>query len=77
MLFSRKDLLKWFVGVQMNEYIHLFHESEESAWLDKLERRYAWYKKHLLQCEDKFGAMFPPHWEVSERITVEFCRITR
>lgn len=73
----KKDLLKWFVGVQMNEYVHLFHESEESAWLDKLERRYAWYKKHLLQCEDKFGAMFPPHWEVSERITIEFCRITR
>lgn len=73
----KKDLLKWFVGVQMNEYVHLFHESEESAWLDKLERRYSWYKKHLLQCEDKFGAMFPPHWEVSERITVEFCRITR
>jgi hypothetical protein len=27
--------------------------------------------------EEKFGRMFPPSWEVSERICVEFCEITR
>ncbi|XP_075232091.1 vacuolar protein sorting 53 [Lycorma delicatula] len=73
----KKDLLKWFVNLQLNEYSHLFHESEDIAWLDKLDMRYTWFKKHLLQCEDKFGAMFPSHWDVSERITVEFCHMTR
>uniref|UniRef100_T1IEK0 Vacuolar protein sorting-associated protein 53 homolog n=1 Tax=Rhodnius prolixus TaxID=13249 RepID=T1IEK0_RHOPR len=73
----KKELLKWFVGIQLSEYSVLFHESEDTAWLDKLDRRFAWFKKHLLQCEDKFGAMFPAHWEVSERITVEFCHITK
>lgn len=73
----KKDLLKWFVGIQLSEYSVLFHESEENSWLDKLDKRYAWFKKHLLQCEDKFGAMFPPEWNVSERITVEFCNITK
>lgn len=73
----KKDLLKWFVEIQMKEYTLLFHENEDVAWLDKLDRRYAWFKKHLLLCEDKFGSMFPPEWNVSERITVEFCRITK
>lgn len=27
--------------------------------------------------EEKFGHLFPPSWEVSERICVEFCEITR
>ncbi|XP_014243237.1 vacuolar protein sorting-associated protein 53 homolog [Cimex lectularius] len=73
----KKDLLKWFVTIQLNEYTVLFQESEDTAWLDKIDRRYAWFKKHLLQCEDKFGTMFPQNWEVSERITVEFCHITK
>ncbi|CAA9997802.1 unnamed protein product [Nesidiocoris tenuis] len=74
---TKKDLLKWFVNLQLGEYQVLFHESEDNAWLDKLDRRYVWFKKHLLQCEDKFGAMFPVDWEVSERITVEFCNVTK
>jgi len=30
-----------------------------------------------MEFEEKFGRMFPPSWEVSERICVEFCEITR
>ncbi|XP_065201142.1 vacuolar protein sorting-associated protein 53 homolog [Planococcus citri] len=73
----KKDLLKWFIDLQLSEYVHLFHEAEDVAWIDKLDRRYAWFKKHLLNIEDKFGAMFPADWELSEQITVEFCSITR
>ncbi|XKL64167.1 hypothetical protein PGB90_004253 [Kerria lacca] len=73
----KKELLKWFVDLQLSEYVHLFHEAEDVAWIDKLDRRYAWFKKHLLNIEDKFGVMFPPDWELSEQMTVEFCNITR
>lgn len=76
-LFCRKELLKWFIDLQLSEYVHLFHEAEDVAWIDKLDRRYAWFKKNLLSIEDKFGAMFPADWELSEQITVEFCSITR
>lgn len=76
-LCCRKELLKWFIDLQLSEYVHLFHEAEDVAWIDKLDRRYAWFKKHLLNIEDKFGAMFPADWELSEQITVEFCSITR
>ncbi|PSN33185.1 putative ATP-dependent RNA helicase kurz [Blattella germanica] len=62
---------------KLAEYCHLFQENQDTAWLDKIDRRYAWLKRHLMEFEDKFGPMFPPGWEVSERITVEFCHITR
>ena len=31
----------------------------------------------LLKSSERMGNMFPPDWEVSERIAVEFCDITR
>lgn len=73
----KRDLLKWFIGLQLAEYCHLFQENQDTAWLDKIDRRYAWLKRHLMEFEEKFGPMFPPGWEVSERITVEFCHVTR
>ncbi|XP_061386999.1 vacuolar protein sorting-associated protein 53 homolog [Musca vetustissima] len=73
----KKELLKWFIAQQLEEYLHLFHENQDIAWLDKIDKRYAWLKRHLLDFEDKFGSVFPLDWEVSERITVEFCRLTR
>ncbi|XP_054723546.1 vacuolar protein sorting-associated protein 53 homolog [Uloborus diversus] len=73
----KKELLKWFVGIQLSEYSHLYQETQEIAWLDKIDKRYSWLKKHLIEFEEKFGRMFPPDWEVSELIAVEFCHITR
>ncbi|CAG9826646.1 unnamed protein product [Diabrotica balteata] len=73
----KKELLKWFVNLQLQEYSHLFEETEDTAWLDKIDKRYAWIKKHLLEFEDRLGNMFPQHWEVSERIAVQFCHNTR
>jgi len=76
-LFYRDELLKWFIDLQLSEYTHLFDSTEDVAWLDKLNQRYVWFKRQLLQCEEKFGAMFPIQWELSERIAVEFCKITK
>ncbi|XP_064460865.1 vacuolar protein sorting-associated protein 53 homolog isoform X2 [Ornithodoros turicata] len=73
----KQELLNWFVSLQLVEYRHLFQANQEMAWLDQLERRYAWLKKSLLAFEDKFGRMFPVDWEVSECIAVQFCHITR
>ncbi|XP_015586668.1 vacuolar protein sorting-associated protein 53 homolog [Cephus cinctus] len=73
----KKDLLTWFLGIQLQEYAHLFDENQDFAWLDKIDRRYAWIKKHLLEFESKFGTIFPHDWEISERIAVQFCHVTR
>ncbi|KAH0535661.1 vacuolar protein sorting-associated protein 53 homolog [Cotesia glomerata] len=73
----KKDLLIWFVNVQLQEYAHLFDENQDIAWLDKIDKRYTWIKKHLMDFEQKFGSIFPLDWEVSERIAVQFCHNTR
>ncbi|XP_059139225.1 vacuolar protein sorting-associated protein 53 homolog [Physella acuta] len=73
----KRDLLNWFVKLQLSEYVVLFAEDQDEAWLDKIDRRYAWIKRALVDFEEKFGHLFPPDWEVSERICVEFCHITR
>nr|CAI5860964.1 unnamed protein product [Callosobruchus analis] len=73
----KRDLLKWFIELQLQEYSHLFNETEDTAWLDKIDKRYAWLKRHLLEFEDRLGNMFPQNWEVSEQIAVQFCHITR
>lgn len=73
----KKDLLTWFIEIQLKEYEHLFDENQDYAWLDKIDKRYAWLKKHLLDFESKFGTIFPTDWEVSERIAIQFCYVTR
>ncbi|XP_057335223.1 vacuolar protein sorting-associated protein 53 homolog [Microplitis mediator] len=73
----KKDLLVWFVNIQLQEYAHLFDENQDIAWLDKIDKRYTWIKKHLMDFEQKFGSIFPLDWEVSERIAVQFCHNTR
>ncbi|XP_065090131.1 vacuolar protein sorting-associated protein 53 homolog [Ochlerotatus camptorhynchus] len=73
----KKNILKWYINLQLQEYVQLFHENQDIAWLDKIDKRYAWLKRHLLDFEEKYGSIFPLDWEISERITVQFCTITR
>lgn len=67
----------FIADLQLQEYLQLFHENQDIAWLDKIDKRYAWLKRHLLDFEDKYGKIFPLDWDVSERITIRFCTITR
>lgn len=73
----KKDLLKWFVKLQLQEYLVLFQENQDVAWLDKIDRRFAWVQRAVLGFEEKHGKIFPSDWEVAERICVEFCQVTR
>lgn len=67
----------WKTGCML--YIDLYDSCFlcQVAWLDKIDRRYAWIKRTLVDFEEKFGPLFPEAWEVSERICIEFCNITR
>ncbi|CAK1592952.1 unnamed protein product [Parnassius mnemosyne] len=73
----KKELLNWFISMQLQEYQHLFSAEQECAWLSHIERRYAWLKKHLLSFEESLGSVFPHAWLLSERIARQFCKITR
>ena len=71
----KRSLISWFLGIQMKEYTIMFSSGEDDAWLDRVDRRYNWLKKHLIEFEERFGPLFPPDWEMSERIAAEFCRL--
>lgn len=73
----KMDILKWFIALQLQEYEQLFHQSDESAWIAKIDKRFAWLKRHLLDFENRLGKVFPIDWEVSERIAIQFCLLTR
>lgn len=49
----------------------------QNAWLDKLDKRFNWLKAYLIDFEKRYGTVFPTDWEMSERMAVEFCHVTR
>ena len=73
----KNNLLKWLVQRELAEYELIFGEGEEGSWLDKIDSRYNWLKRQLIEFEERLGNMFPQDWEMSERIAVEFCDQTR
>lgn len=62
--------------MQLEEYNQLFADNQDIAWLDKIDKRYTWLKRMLLDFEGKYPHVFPPEWELSECIAIEFCAIT-
>ncbi|XP_061537925.1 vacuolar protein sorting-associated protein 53 homolog isoform X1 [Phycodurus eques] len=73
----KQEIIKKFIRQQLSEYLVLFQENQDVAWLDKIDRRYAWIKRQLVDYEEKYGRMFPEEWCMTERIAVEFCHVTR
>uniref|UniRef100_A0A452ID20 Vacuolar protein sorting-associated protein 53 homolog n=1 Tax=Gopherus agassizii TaxID=38772 RepID=A0A452ID20_9SAUR len=73
----KQEIIKKFIKQHLSEYLVLFHENQDVAWLDKIDRRYAWIKRQLMDYEEKYGRMFPQEWCMTERIAVEFCHVTR
>ncbi|CAL8361469.1 unnamed protein product [Merluccius merluccius] len=73
----RQEIIKKFIRQHLSEYRVLFEENQDVAWLDKIDRRYAWLKRQLVDYEEKYGHMFPEEWCMTERIAVEFCHNTK
>ncbi|XP_033041128.1 vacuolar protein sorting-associated protein 53 homolog isoform X6 [Trachypithecus francoisi] len=73
----KQEIIKKFIKQHLSEYLVLFQENQDVAWLDKIDRRYAWIKRQLVDYEEKYGRMFPREWCMAERIAVEFCHVTR
>ena len=69
--------MSWFVRLQLSDYEVMFHESLEGAWLDKVDRRYAWLRRTLVTYEEECQSIFPAEWGIPERVTIQFCNTTR
>lgn len=44
----KRNLITFFLGHQLAEYSIIFNDGEEAAWLDKIDNRYTWLKRHLM-----------------------------
>ena len=73
----RDELIEWFVRLQLSDYDVMYHISLEGAWLDKVDRRYSWLKRTLVNYQDECVSIFPPEWGIPERMCVKFCNMTR
>lgn len=47
-----------------------------AAKLDKIERRYAWFKREL-RSKERAWNIFPKEWHVTETLCSQFCKLTR
>jgi vacuolar protein sorting-associated protein 53 len=70
------ELIKWFLKHELSEYSVLFEEAQDNAWIDKIDRRYSWIKRSLVEFTEKFDKIFPKKWEMSERLVVMWCEMT-
>lgn len=73
----KSGLIEWFINLQLIEYDALFKDSHiQMSSLFGVDKRYVWFKKHLLEFEERYGYLFPPPWQMSERMAMEFCKKT-
>lgn len=42
-----------------------------------MEKRFAWLRQCLIEFEERYSALFPAAWAMSERIALQFSDITR
>lgn len=74
----KSELIEWYLDLQLIEYNALFKDSNlQISSLFGIDKRYAWFKKHLLEFEERSGFLFPPPWQMSEKMAIEFCKKTQ
>ncbi|KAL3095313.1 hypothetical protein niasHS_007412 [Heterodera schachtii] len=72
------DFINWFINQQLAIYTVLYADSEDVAWLDRIEERYRWFVDKLAEFERRgVVKIFPPQWEMGRKLAMEFCTMTR
>ena len=74
---SRTDILENFVKAQLQPYEKLFGEGKTHFVLEQVERRWAWFKRMLKNIDDTYHTIFPAHWLMALRMTLEFTERTK
>eukprot|EP00053_Salpingoeca_punica_P016055 m.149724 g.149724 ORF g.149724 m.149724 type:complete len:855 (+) comp16865_c0_seq1:404-2968(+) len=79
----KETLVVWFVALQLKDYTDSFSPNQiqrgqpvDNAWVDKIDRRYAWFKRTLAAYIENTSDIFPESWKMPELIAVRFCEVT-
>ncbi|EGD75791.1 hypothetical protein PTSG_07909 [Salpingoeca rosetta] len=72
----KDSLVHWFLDVQLKDYRPSFHIDAEHAWLDKVDRRYAWFKRMMTAYREVCAQIFPESWHMPHLLARRFCSET-
>eukprot|EP01063_Lacrimia_lanifica_P036451 TRINITY_DN7237_c0_g1_i2.p1 TRINITY_DN7237_c0_g1~~TRINITY_DN7237_c0_g1_i2.p1 ORF type:complete len:803 (+),score=320.43 TRINITY_DN7237_c0_g1_i2:79-2487(+) len=69
----RKAAVKAFVDRHMDHYTRQFPAQAEESRLEKMERRFAYFRRMLKSYDDGVQMYVPDAWNVTQDLAVEFC----
>ncbi|OAF68279.1 Vacuolar protein sorting-associated protein 53 [Intoshia linei] len=72
----REKFLTWLINEQLNNYRNIFACNLKESSLDCINNRYRWIKKFLIFYGKHYTPVFPPSWEICERVCKKMCEIT-
>eukprot|EP01060_Flectonema_neradi_P013623 TRINITY_DN20358_c0_g1_i1.p1 TRINITY_DN20358_c0_g1~~TRINITY_DN20358_c0_g1_i1.p1 ORF type:complete len:804 (+),score=144.29 TRINITY_DN20358_c0_g1_i1:68-2413(+) len=74
---ARAPAVKQMVAANISKYRSAFPPGAEESKVEKMERRFAWFRR-LLKCyDDHLSGHIPAIWCVPQELCVEFCLATR
>ena len=74
---DKDKLTAWFIKLQLREYRQQFNPKKGAEWLDKIDRRFAWFVRFREQYREHCDGIFPKEWYMEEMIAEQFCTLTR
>ncbi|KRZ01465.1 Vacuolar protein sorting-associated protein 53 -like protein [Trichinella zimbabwensis] len=72
----REGLIGWLIDQQLAEYKILFDDTQDDAWLDKIDLRFSWFRDCLIEFERKHAGLLPAEWDVACKFAAEFFQLT-
>ncbi|KRZ43116.1 Vacuolar protein sorting-associated protein 53 -like protein [Trichinella pseudospiralis] len=72
----RDGLIGWLIDQQLAEYKILFDDTQDDAWLDKIDLRFSWFRDCLIEFERKHAVLLPAEWDVACKFAAEFFQLT-
>ncbi|KAI6647972.1 Vacuolar protein sorting-associated protein 53-like [Oopsacas minuta] len=73
----REEIVAKFIELQLFEYQMLYKENQENSWLDKIDRRFSWMRREIVEMEKILPLVFPSEWNVLQTMCQEFCTVTK
>ncbi|KAF8310331.1 Vps53-like protein [Cantharellus anzutake] len=75
----RDHLIDRYCSIELKEYRRVFRANDEAGQIDNISRRFAWFRRILMNHYDEEGyaEIFPPEWQVGEHLCARFVDITR
>ncbi|WWD17223.1 hypothetical protein CI109_101661 [Kwoniella shandongensis] len=73
----RNHIIERYLQLQLAEYRRIFRSTDEAGQLDNVPRRYAWFRRVLKHHDEEDASIFPPSWEITRLLVINFSEYTR